>query len=83
MKSDKVIPKSVDKALDKKIPSGKAVLPGISIRNGPVEEMDIDSPLQTNHQSNGVNNSKRKSRSSLGTGKTYKEDSSEDDEPLV
>lgn len=51
---------------------------GISIRNGPVEEMDIDEP-----QTNGNASSKRKARTS--TGKSYKESTSnsEDDAPLV
>ncbi|KAF2200199.1 hypothetical protein GQ43DRAFT_84080 [Delitschia confertaspora ATCC 74209] len=53
--------------------------PGVSIRNGPVEEMDVDTP-----QVNGNTNGKRKSRGSLTNGKSYKEASSseEDDKPL-
>ena len=51
---------------------------GISVRNGPVEEMDVDEP-----QANGNASSKRKGRAS--TGKSYKASSDEldDDAPLV
>ena len=62
--------------MDKSTPVGKNAAPGISIRNGPVQEMDIDvAPKST---------SKRKARESLSNGKSYKEASeSEDDKPLV
>lgn len=55
----------------------KNAAPGTSIRNGPVEEMEIDGA------SNGK--SKRKARESLINGKSYKETSGseEDDKPLV
>ena len=59
--------------------SSKQVDPGVSVRNGPVEEMDIDKPV-----ANGATNGKRKSRNSLQNGKSYKESSSdEDDKPMV
>ena len=45
---------------------------------GPVEEMDIDGS-----KVNGQINGKRKSRGSIGAQKSYKEDSSDDDKPLV
>jgi DNA topoisomerase-1 len=47
---------------------------------GPVQDMDVDSPA-----ANGNINGKRKSRNSLTNGKTYKEETSseEDDKPLV
>jgi len=66
--------------MDKQIPSNGHVEPGVSIRMGPVEEMDIDAP-----PANGTSNGKRKARNSLTNGKTYKEASSsdEDDKPLV
>lgn len=55
--------------------SGSDVL---SLRNGPVQEMDIDT------SPNGAVTGKRKSRASLSNGKSYKEATdSEDDEPLV
>lgn len=80
VKSADVIPKSVDQTMDKQIPSNGHVEPGVSIRMGPVEEMDIDTP-----PANGTSNGKRKARSSLTNGKTYKEASSsdDDDKPLV
>ena len=79
-KSKETIPKSLDKALDKANPAAKNAAPGISIRNGPVDMMDVDPPHM-----NGTNG-KRKARNSTGVGKTYKEasDSEEEDEkPLV
>lgn len=73
------IPKELDKKLDKELPSNGHVEPGVSIRMGPVDEMDVDSPA-----TNGAVNGKRKARSSITNGKTYKEESSdEDDKPLV
>ena len=86
-KSMDTIPKSLDNALDKANPSNGHVKPGISIRNGPVVEMEIDTPVTNGAQTNGVLTGKRKSRSSLANGnvKSYREasDDDEDDEPLV
>jgi len=57
--------------------SNGRVQPGISIRMGPVQVMDIDKP-----QANGHANGKRKSRGSAG--QSYKDmSSSDDDAPLV
>jgi len=69
--------------MDKAIPDPDAVngAPGISIRNGPMEEMDIDGP-----EVNGNPSTKRKARGSMPKGKSYKEASDEDNEeeqPLV
>ena len=74
-KSESIIPKSVDKAMDKANPPAIHGAPGISIRNGPADEMDIDEPTM-----NGNANGKRKARGSLGNVKSYKEASDEDDE---
>ena len=72
--------------MDKGIQSNGHVEPGISLRMGPVEQMDVDGPdYQTSHV-NGTSTVKRKSRGSLSKGKTYKEPTSsedDDDEPLV
>ena len=78
-RSNPTISKSLDKVLDKQTPSSaKRVDPGISIRNGPADEMDVDSPTI-----NGTGASKRKSRTSVNH-KSMKEPSSdEDDEPIV
>ncbi|KAF2874964.1 DNA topoisomerase 1 [Massariosphaeria phaeospora] len=78
-KSEDRIPKNVDRALDKQLPSNGHVEPGVSIRMGPVEDMDVDTP-----QTNGNANGKRKARTSLTNGKSYKEASSseDDDKPL-
>jgi hypothetical protein len=74
------ISKAEDKAMDKQVPSNGHVEPGISIRMGPVDNMDVDTPA-----TNGNANGKRKARGSLTNGKTYKDASSseEDDKPLV
>lgn len=67
--------------MDKSNPPAAGGAPGISIRYGPMEEMDIDGPVMNGHAG-----SKRKARSSTGNGKTYKEateEDEEDDEPIV
>ena len=67
--------------MDKANPPAAHGAPGISIRNGPVDEMDIDEPMNK-----GNANGKRKARSSMGNGKSYNEASEVDDEdgkPLV
>jgi hypothetical protein len=78
--SDERISKDEDKAMDKQLPSNGHVEPGISIRMGPVDVMEVDAPA-TNENANG----KRKARSSITNGKSYKDASSsgEDDKPLV
>jgi hypothetical protein len=78
--SDERISKDEDRAMDKQIPSNGHVEPGISIRMGPVDAMEVDSPA-----TNGNANGKRKARSSITNGKSYKDASSsgEDDKPLV
>ena len=90
LKSSDTVPKSLDKAMDKAIPSSNHVEPGISLRNGPVDEEDVDAPTHNGSTSNGIVNGhvngKRKSRQSMSNGQTYKEASSEndeDDKPLV
>ncbi|OCK87585.1 topoisomerase I [Cenococcum geophilum 1.58] len=79
VKSQDRIPKSVDKAMGKGKPSNGHVDPGVSIRMGPVEEMDVDTPLANGHM-----NGKRKARNNTTNGKSYKEASSseDDDKPL-
>ncbi|KAJ4343014.1 DNA topoisomerase 1 [Didymella glomerata] len=75
--SRETIPKSVDRDMDKQLPANGHVEPGISIRMGPVDDMDVDAP-------NGAANGKRKSRGSIPTA-NYKEQSGsedEDDKPL-
>ncbi|KAK7725962.1 DNA topoisomerase 1 [Botryosphaeria dothidea] len=75
--SSATIPKSVDNAMDKQVPATNGrngVEPGLSIRMGPVTEMDVDEPA-----TNGVANGKRKSRASIN-GKSYREASSSDDD---
>ncbi|KAI9806866.1 MAG: DNA topoisomerase 1 [Piccolia ochrophora] len=80
--SKESIPKSLDRAMDDSQPSMNGTAPGISIRNGPVDEMDVDIP-ERKVMLNGAANGKRKSRQSLSNGVNYKEASSEDDvQPL-
>ncbi|CAD6564273.1 MAG: DNA topoisomerase 1 [Alectoria sarmentosa] len=74
-KSKGIISESVDKTMDKANPPAAHGAPGISIRNGPVDEMDIDEAVV-----NGNAKGKRKVRSGLGNGKIYKEASEEDHE---
>ncbi|KAI9851766.1 MAG: DNA topoisomerase 1 [Thelocarpon superellum] len=82
--SKEIISKNTDDAMDKVTPSGNGVGPGLSIRNGPVDEMDIDEPEVNGATTNGNAAGKRKARQSAGTTKTIKESSSdeEDDKPL-
>ena len=78
-KSSDRVDKSVDTAMNKETPSNGHVEPGVSLRNGPVQDTEMqDAP--TAAQTNGVH-SKRKAF----TGKSYKpeSDSEEDDVPLV
>ena len=69
--------------MDRALPSNREVLPGVSIRNGPVQEVDT-----TMADANGVDMNggpvKRKGRESL-TRPSYVdvETSEEDDKPLV
>ena len=81
-KSKDTIPKSLDRSMDKANPSGDHAEPGISIRHGPVEEMEVDPPAVA-PKTNGAVNGKRKGRQSIS--KNYKEASSdsEDNKPLV
>lgn len=78
-KSTERISKDVDKAMDAQLPSNGHVEPGISIRMGPVDDMDVDAPA-----TNGNANGKRKARTSITNGKSYKDASSseDDDKPL-
>ena len=83
-KSDVIVPKSLDKAIDKANPSPKNAAPGISIRNGPMVEMEIDEPVMNGTDVNERASGKRKARNSTGQRKSYKEASDEEDEkPLV
>ncbi|KAI9802209.1 MAG: hypothetical protein M1825_002930 [Sarcosagium campestre] len=78
--SNPTIPKSLDKALDAAQPSSNGHAIGISIRNGPLDAMDVD--LEPSHQ-NGTGGSKRKSRQGLHSGPNYKDETSDsDDKPL-
>ncbi|KAI4241031.1 MAG: hypothetical protein L6R40_004779 [Gallowayella cf. fulva] len=75
-KSTNIIPKSLDKAMDAANKPVKHAAPGISIRNGPVEDMDVDEPSEAT--------GKRKGRASMSNGVSYKDasDESDDEKPL-
>nr|UWK20509.1 topoisomerase [Trichoderma taxi] len=70
------ISRAQDLALDKSVPKKGSGMAGLSIRNGPVEngEMDLDSP--------STNGAKRKSRVSI-TQVNYEDESESDGEPLA
>nr|UWK20499.1 topoisomerase [Trichoderma cf. fertile] len=74
--SSSKISRAQDIALDKSVPKKGSGMAGLSIRNGPVEngEMDLDSP--------STNGAKRKSRVSI-TQVDYKDGSESDGEPLA
>ncbi len=71
--------------MDKANPMPKNPAPNISIRNGPVMEMDIDGPSTDRLETNGRDKCKRKARNSNGQRKSYQEETDEDDDekPLV
>lgn len=71
------ISKADDRAMDAADSKAHMVPVGVSIRNGPVDQdkMDIDSPV------NGQ--TKRKSRTSVDQSVNYKDESSDDEAPLV
>ncbi|KAB5579912.1 hypothetical protein GE09DRAFT_1080179 [Coniochaeta sp. 2T2.1] len=73
--SNAKISKADDRALDKSASKARPAPPGLSIRNGPVEDddsMDVDTT---------INGTKRKSRSSIGKASVnYKDDSGSDDD---
>lgn len=84
-KSNEKIPKGLDRALDRAIPSNDHVAPGISLANGPMEAMELDEPRVKDSKSNGVANGKRKARQVVKNGPNNKDATSEfeDDKPSV
>lgn len=69
--------------MDKAIPSNGHIMPGISIRNGPMEDADHPMSDVNGVETNG-STSKRKSRGSLAKPPyTEANSSDEDDMPLV
>ena len=75
--SSSTIPASLDKQMDKQTPSNGHVMPGVSIRNGPVTE-DTTMP-----DVNGAASAKRKARESMARPNYAESESSDDDKPLV
>jgi len=72
-KSEARISKAVDKAMDKQNTVNGDASAGVSVRHGPVNPMNIDPK---------TNGTKRKSRNSI-TQISYKDDSDDEDLPLV
>ncbi|KAH0544184.1 hypothetical protein FGG08_001629 [Glutinoglossum americanum] len=77
------IPKSLNEEMDQT--NVHPAQTGLSIRNGPAEEMEIDRREINGIKPSGNGLGKRKARKSAENNKGYKEESSEDeeDEPLV
>lgn len=75
--SSSTIPASLDKQMDKQTPSNGHVMPGVSIRNGPMTE-DTTMP-----DINGAASAKRKARESMARPNYAESESSDDDKPLV
>lgn len=71
--------------MDKANPTPENAAPGISIRNGPLVEMEIDDPNSHGLEPTNHGYSKRKARNSTSNRKSYKESSEDDDDdkPLV
>ena len=71
--------------MDKSNPTPEHAAPGISIRNGIIDEMVVDKRESNNAQTDLVASGKRKARHSTDKGKVYKEASSAEDDgvPLV
>lgn len=63
--------------MDRSVPKGNSALAGLSVRNGPVEDddMDIDAP--------NTNGAKRKSRTSISKINYKDNESDSDGAPLV
>ena len=68
------IPKSLDKAMDTSNKPAKHAAPGISIRNGPVEDTTAINYPETN--------GKRKARASMSNGVSYKDESDDPEDPI-
>lgn len=67
-KSSEKIAATVDKAMDEES-EGEGNATGISLKNGPLEQMDIDEAKVNGVGKNGVTAGKRKARQSLSGGK--------------
>lgn len=77
-----MISKSTDATMNGSGDTNGSAAPGISIRNGPIEDEDTEMA----NAADGVNGraaSKRKSRPSAGNKSYIDPESSEDDKPLV
>ena len=70
--------------MDKSNPSNGTVMPGISIRHGPVQEVDTEMLDVNGVQANGAGPAKRKIRESMAKPSYAEAESTDDDDmPLV
>lgn len=76
------IPSSVDRQMDKQIPTNGVVEPGISMAHGPVTEQDTHMAEVNGAVTNGTMPAKRKARESIAR-PDYADAESSDDEPMV
>lgn len=76
------IPSSVDRQMDKQIPTNGVVQPGISMAHGPVTESDTHMTGVHAAITNGAAPAKRKARESIAR-PDYADAESSDDEPMV
>ena len=81
--STEKIPKSLDRALDREVPSGDGVAPAVSLRNGPADEMDVDEPPIHRAATNGTSSGKRKAASKPKVSKATESSDEPDEIPLV
>ena len=77
------IPTSVDRQMDKQMPTNGEVQPGISMANGPVTEQDTKMSDVNGAMTNGAVPAKRKVRESLARPDYADAESSDDDQPMV
>ncbi len=83
-RSEDKIPASLDKKMDKEVPSGDGVAPAVSLHNGPADEMDVDEPQVNGAHTNGVKTGKRKAAQGKKNAKSKDESEDDsDDQPVV
>ena len=79
--SKDIVAKKVDQAMDKTLPPSSDIQPGISIRNGPIQEIEM---ADANGVETNGDTTKRKSRGTMHRPSYAEAESSEeDDKPLV
>ena len=82
LSANTISPKT-DKIMDKKAPMNGTAAPGVSIRNGPVEEKILDARGVNGSLTNGDAKRKSRGRVQKSSYKDASDDDEEDDIPLV